>query len=59
LIGLSARRTASLSLQAGLNKSFEQRMGFVWFALKLGVILAANKIRMIAKLDQFRERAIR
>jgi hypothetical protein len=49
---------ASLSRQTRLNESFEQRMGFVWFALKLGVILAANKIRMIAKFDQFRERAV-
>jgi hypothetical protein len=33
-------------------------MRFVWFALELGVILATNKIRMIAQLDQFGQRAI-
>jgi hypothetical protein len=42
-----------------LNKSFEERVRFVWFALKLGVILAADKVRVIAQLDQFGERAVR
>jgi len=41
-----------------LNKSFEERVRFVWFALELGVILAANKIGLIAQLDQFCERAV-
>jgi len=33
-------------------------MRLVWFAFEFRVILAANKIRMIAQLDQFRQRAI-
>jgi hypothetical protein len=41
-----------------LNKSFEERVRFVWLALEFGVILAANKIRVIAQLDQFGEGAI-
>jgi hypothetical protein len=41
-----------------LNKSFEERMRFVGFALEFGVILAADKIRVIAQLNQFGERAI-
>jgi hypothetical protein len=45
------RRTTSLSRQTFLNKSFEERMRLVWFALKFGVILAADEIRMIAELD--------
>jgi hypothetical protein len=53
------RRTASLSPETCLNESFEQQVGFVWSALKFWVILAADKIRMIAKLDQFSEGAIR
>jgi hypothetical protein len=34
-------------------------MRFVRFALEFGVILAANKIRVIAQLNQFGERAVR
>jgi len=45
--------------EAGLNKSFEKGMWFVRFALKLGMILAGDEIRMVAQLDQLRERAIR
>jgi hypothetical protein len=52
-------RTTSLSREACLNKSFEERVRFVWFALEFGMILAANKIRVIAELDQFSEGAIR
>src|SRR5260370_1319751 len=59
LIGLSVRRTATLSPQRCLNKSFKQWMRLIWFALELRVILATDKIRMIAQLDQFSERAIR
>jgi hypothetical protein len=33
-------------------------MRLVGFTLKFGMILAADKIRMIAKLDQFSERAV-
>jgi hypothetical protein len=53
------RHAVSLSPKTRLDESFEQRMGLIWFALKLGVILAADKIRMAAKLDQFSEGAIR
>jgi hypothetical protein len=53
------RRTASLVPQTRLNEAFEQRMRFVWFTFKFGVILAADKIGMIAKLDQFSESAVR
>jgi len=42
-----------------MNKSFKERVRFVWLALEFGVILAANKIRVIAQLDQFGEGAIR
>jgi hypothetical protein len=42
-----------------LNKSFEERVRFVWLALEFGMILTANKIRVIAQLDQFGEGAIR
>jgi len=45
--------------QTRLNESLEQRMWFVWFALKFRMILAANEIRVIAKLDQFSESGIR
>jgi len=41
-----------------LNKYFEERVRFVRLALEFGVILTANKIRVIAQLDQFGERAI-
>src|SRR5205807_4215465 len=58
LIGSSVRRTTSLSRQACLNKSFEERVRFVWFALEFGMILAADEIRVIAQLNQFGERAI-
>jgi hypothetical protein len=44
--------------EAGLNKAFEKGMGFVRFALKLGMILAGDEIRMVAQLDQLRERAV-
>ena len=39
-------------------KSAEQRMRLVRFALEFRVILAGEKIRMIAQLDQFREGSI-
>jgi len=39
--------------ETGFNKSFEERMRLVRLALKLGVILAADEIGMIAKLNQF------
>jgi len=42
-----------------VNESFEERVRFVWFALKFRVILAAEKIRVIAQLDQLSERAVR
>jgi hypothetical protein len=42
-----------------VNKAFEERVRLVRFALKFRVILAADEIRVIAKLDQFRERAVR
>jgi hypothetical protein len=41
------------------NESLEQRMRLIWFALKFGVILAAQEVRVVAKLDQFGEVAIR
>jgi hypothetical protein len=44
--------------KSGCNKSFEERMRLVWFALKFGVILAANKVGVITQLDQFGERAV-
>ena len=56
---LRARRLLEpLMRQAGLNESLEERMRLVRFALKFGVILAGEEIRMIAQLDQFRERAV-
>jgi len=42
-----------------LNETFEERVRLVRFALKFRVILAADEIRMIPKLNQFRQRAIR
>jgi hypothetical protein len=59
LIGSSVRRTTSLLAQTRLNESLEQRMRFVRFALEFRMILAANEIWVIAKLDQFSESAIR
>ena len=44
--------------QAGLDEALEERMRLVRLALKFGVILAGEKVRMIAQLDQFSERAI-
>jgi hypothetical protein len=41
-----------------LNKSFEERVRFVWLALECGMVLAADEIRVIAQLDQFGEGAI-
>jgi hypothetical protein len=41
-----------------LNKSFEERMRFVGFALKFRMILTTNKVGVIAQLDQFGERAV-
>src|SRR5206468_4754759 len=58
LIGSSVRRTTSLSREACLNKYFEERVRFVWFALEFGMVLAADEIRVIAQLNQFGERAI-
>ena len=49
-IGCSGLRTI-LIREARLNKSFEERVGLVRLALKFGVILAADKIRMIAKFN--------
>ena len=40
-----------LEREAGLNKAFEEWMRFVRFALEFRVILAADKIRVITKLD--------
>jgi len=34
-----------------LNKSFEEGVRFVWFALEFGMVLAADEIRVIAQLD--------
>ena len=42
---------SALIREARLNKSFKQRMRLVRFALEFGVILAADKVGMIAKLD--------
>jgi hypothetical protein len=42
-----------------LNKSFEQRVRLVWFALEFGMILAANKVRVIAQLDQLGQGTVR
>jgi hypothetical protein len=44
--------------KTGLNKPLEQRMWFIRFALKLGMILAGEEVRVIAQFDQLRERAI-
>src|SRR5437762_1823999 len=58
-IGCSARRTLRIERKTGLNETFEERVRLVRFALKFRVILAADEIRMIPKLNQFRQRAIR
>ena len=44
--------------QTGLNESFEERMRLVGLALKFRMILASEKIRMIAQLYQFRQSAV-
>jgi len=41
-----------------LNESFEERVRLIWFALEFGMILAAEKVRVVAQLDQFREGAV-
>src|SRR5437764_14431310 len=43
----------------GLDKAPEQRMRFVWLALKFGMVLAGDEVRVIAQFDNFRERTIR
>src|SRR6266550_3310088 len=58
-IGWSARRTLRIERKTGLNETFEERVRLVRFALKFRVILAADEIRMIPKLNQFRQRGIR
>ena len=47
----SARRTFRFARERGLDEAFEERMRFVRFALELGVILAADEVRMIAQFD--------
>src|SRR5881398_2533772 len=58
-IGCSARLALGIKRETSFNESFEQRMRLVRLTLKLGVILAAHEIRMIAKLDQFGQRSVR
>jgi hypothetical protein len=48
-----------LACQAGFDKAFEKRMRFIGLALKFRVILAREKIGVIAQFDQFGEGAIR
>ena len=49
----SAReRCLPFMCQAGFDEAFEKRVGFVRFALEFRVILAREKIRVIAQLDQ-------
>src|SRR5437867_4525030 len=57
-IGWNARRTLRLTSERGLDEPFEKRMRLVRFALKLRVILAADKVGVIAQLDQFGEAAV-
>src|SRR5437660_8403421 len=52
----SARLTLRIKRETSFNESFEQRMRLVRLTLKLGVILAADEIWVIAKLDQFGQR---
>src|SRR5437762_1076206 len=47
-----------LMRETRLNETFEKRMRLVRLALKLGVILAGEKVRMVAQLNQFGERSI-
>jgi hypothetical protein len=42
-----------------MNESFEKRMRFVRLALEFRVILAANKIGMVTKLDQLGQCSVR
>jgi len=42
-----------------LNETFEEGMRFVRLALKFGMVLAADEIRMIPELNQFRECTVR
>ena len=56
--GLSERRLPFMR-QAGFDEAFEKRVRLVWLALKFRVILAGEKIGVIAQLDQLRERAVR
>src|SRR5438552_17059231 len=57
--GCSERRTLRIERKTGLNETYEERVRLVRFALKFRVISAADEIRMIPKLNQFRQRAIR
>jgi hypothetical protein len=41
----------SLIRERTCNETLEEGMRLVWFALKFGVILATNKLGMIAQLD--------
>jgi len=46
-----APKSLALTCQRRLNKAFEERMRLIRFALKLGMILAGQKVGMIAQLD--------
>src|SRR5438067_10533749 len=48
----------SLMRETRLDETFEKRMRLVRLALKLGVILAGEKVRMVAQLNQLRERSV-
>src|ERR1043166_3963935 len=57
-IACNARLTLRLVSERGLNESLGKRMRLVWLTLTFRVILAADKIRLIPKLDQLGERSV-
>ena len=45
--------------KAGFDEALEKRVRLVRFALEFGMILAREKIRVIAQLDQLGQGAVR
>jgi hypothetical protein len=54
------KKLAILTLvsEAGANKSAEQRVRLVRLALEFRMILTGEEKRVVAQLDQFRERTV-
>ena len=58
LIPLKELAILTLVREAGANKSAEQRVRLVRLALEFRMILTGEEKRVVAQLDQFRERTV-